>query len=121
MAKKDKDILSPKGRITRSTYLLRILPLLILTLSINSINKTIYIYIDLDTRFAIFFIAILCLVFFIIQTAKRLHDTNRSSWYLIIFLIPILNFILELVLIFEDGTHGSNRYGEDPKGRQPKV
>jgi len=41
-------------------------------------------------------------------TARRMHDTNRSGWYM---LIPLYGFIL----CFFKGTDGPNRYGLDPK------
>ncbi|MCB9904161.1 MAG: DUF805 domain-containing protein [Planctomycetes bacterium] len=46
---------------------------------------------------------------------RRLHDTDRSGWWLLINLIPILGWIWFLVLMCLDGTHGSNRFGVNPK------
>ena len=42
---------------------------------------------------------------------RRMHDLNKSGWYL---LIPIYN----LILICTEGTQGHNNYGPDPKGEQ---
>lgn len=39
---------------------------------------------------------------------RRMHDVNKSGWF---FLIPIYN----LILLFTEGTTGSNDYGSDPK------
>jgi len=39
---------------------------------------------------------------------RRMHDVNKSGWYL---LIPIYNLILTLT----EGTKGDNEYGSDPK------
>ncbi len=39
---------------------------------------------------------------------RRMHDVDRSGWYL---LIPIYS----LILAFTEGTHGPNQYGPDPK------
>jgi uncharacterized membrane protein YhaH (DUF805 family) len=39
---------------------------------------------------------------------RRMHDTNRSGWYI---LIPIYN----LVLACTEGDKGENEYGPDPK------
>lgn len=46
---------------------------------------------------------------------RRLHDTNRSGWYLLLNLIPILGGIILTVLLAIDGNRGTNRYGDDPK------
>ena len=39
---------------------------------------------------------------------RRMHDTGRSGWYL---LVPIYNFILAVT----EGDKGDNEYGADPK------
>ena len=48
---------------------------------------------------------------------KRLHDIDKSGWYLLILLIPIVNFFWALYMLFADGTVGPNRFGKDPKNR----
>lgn len=47
---------------------------------------------------------------------RRLHDTDRSGWWLLISFIPILGTIVLIVFLATEGTRGPNRYGEDPKG-----
>ena len=53
------------------------------------------------------------------QYVKRLHDTNKSGWLILLGLIPIVNIGLALYMLFADGTVGHNRYGLDPKNRMP--
>lgn len=48
-------------------------------------------------------------------TVRRLHDTNRSGWWFLIAIIPILGAIALLVFTIQDGTMGSNDYGLNPK------
>ena len=48
---------------------------------------------------------------------RRLHDTDRSGWWFLIVLVPLIGPIWFLVLTFLDGTIGDNRFGPDPKGR----
>ena len=48
---------------------------------------------------------------------RRLHDTNRSAWWILIALLPILGALVLIVFYLLDGTPGPNRFGEDPKGR----
>ena len=45
---------------------------------------------------------------------RRLHDLNRSAWWIIIKFIPGLNILLSCYLLFFKGTEGPNRYGPDP-------
>jgi uncharacterized membrane protein YhaH (DUF805 family) len=45
---------------------------------------------------------------------RRLHDTDRSGWWLLIALIPLIGFIVILVFFCLRGTAGPNRFGGDP-------
>jgi uncharacterized membrane protein YhaH (DUF805 family) len=47
---------------------------------------------------------------------RRLHDTDRSGWWIFISLIPLIGGIWFLVLMVLDGMAGQNQYGPDPKG-----
>nr|WP_246252396.1 DUF805 domain-containing protein [Sulfitobacter algicola] len=47
---------------------------------------------------------------------RRLHDTDRSGWWFLIILVPIVGAIVLLVFFVMDGTKGENRFGPDPKG-----
>jgi len=46
---------------------------------------------------------------------RRLHDTNRSGWFLLLYLLPIIGWVWLLVLMFLDSTPGDNKYGPNPK------
>ncbi|UIR55702.1 DUF805 domain-containing protein [Sphingobacterium sp. SRCM116780] len=46
---------------------------------------------------------------------RRLHDTNKSGWFLLLTLIPLAGFYVIYLLVIE-GDRGPNEYGEDPKG-----
>ena len=45
---------------------------------------------------------------------RRLHDTDRSAWWILLGLIPLVNLAL-LAFMFFDGTQGTNQFGENPK------
>jgi uncharacterized membrane protein YhaH (DUF805 family) len=47
--------------------------------------------------------------------ARRLHDTSRSGWWLLIGLIPVVGWII-LVVFFVQDSHPDNQYGPSPKG-----
>ena len=49
-------------------------------------------------------------------TVRRLHDTDRSGWWLLLGLVPLLGAIVLLVFMLLDGTPGDNRHGASPKG-----
>jgi uncharacterized membrane protein YhaH (DUF805 family) len=48
-------------------------------------------------------------------TVRRLHDTGRSGWWVLVALIPVLGFIALLVFMVLDSQPGSNEYGPNPK------
>lgn len=50
---------------------------------------------------------------------RRLHDTNRTAWWLLIDLIPLIGAIVLLVFFCTDSTPGDNEYGPNPKGLAP--
>ena len=47
-------------------------------------------------------------------SVRRLHDTNRRGWWLLMYLIPIIGAIWLIVLFCFKGTEGENRFGPDP-------
>jgi uncharacterized membrane protein YhaH (DUF805 family) len=47
--------------------------------------------------------------------ARRLHDTGRSGWWLLLAFIPILGWIALLVFFVLDSQPGDNQYGPNPK------
>lgn len=46
---------------------------------------------------------------------RRLHDSNKSGWWLLLSLTGIGGLVL-LIFYLLDGTRGPNRFGADPKG-----
>lgn len=118
-----------KGRITRKAFFLRLLLvaflLIVSNLVLENYAKPQYIYwakqgngLVRNTTFLmtynifkgfndIYFPIALC-IFLFVQGIKRMHDVNKSGWYLF---IPFYN----LVLLLSSGTVGNNDYGIDPK------
>ncbi len=47
---------------------------------------------------------------------RRLHDTGRSGWWLLIGLVPFFGGIILLVFHLLDSEPGTNEYGPNPKG-----
>ena len=43
--------------------------------------------------------------------ARRLHDTDKSAWWLLIGLIPLVGAIVLIVFFVQPGTPGANRFG----------
>jgi uncharacterized membrane protein YhaH (DUF805 family) len=107
-------LLSPSGRISRSQYWLKwALPVaaivIVLILLVFAASD--------DPRLITFIIPIVELIVLwpsIAILIKRSHDRNRSGWFILLFLVPFLNFWPFIELLFMRGTIGSNRFGPDP-------
>jgi uncharacterized membrane protein YhaH (DUF805 family) len=54
-------------------------------------------------------------------TVRRLHDIDRSGWWILIGLVPLIGGIVLLVFALLDGMPGSNRYGPNPKEASARV
>lgn len=50
---------------------------------------------------------------------RRMHDTNRSGWVLLLGLIPFAGWAVLLVFAIQEGTRGDNQYGPDPLLKEP--
>ena len=48
-------------------------------------------------------------------SVRRLHDTGRSGWWLLIGFVPLLGAIVLLVFMVQDSKPGDNQYGANPK------
>lgn len=44
-------------------------------------------------------------------SVRRLHDTDRSGWWILIAFIPIIGFLVLLYFYVQKGTEGQNRFG----------
>ncbi|MEK9521494.1 DUF805 domain-containing protein [Streptomyces sp. NPDC087908] len=48
-------------------------------------------------------------------TIRRLHDTGRSGWWILIGLVPIVGFIIIIVFTASEGEPQQNAHGPNPK------
>lgn len=47
--------------------------------------------------------------------ARRLHDTDRTGWWQLIGLVPIIGIIVLIVFFIQDSVPAENQYGPNPK------
>ena len=57
------------------------------------------------------------LVMSLMLAVKRVHDRDRSGWFLLLALLPLLNIWVFIEVGFLPGTPGPNRFGPDPLPR----
>ena len=48
-------------------------------------------------------------------SVRRFHDQDKSGWFILVGLLPLVGAFILLVFMLIDGTEGDNRFGPDPK------
>jgi len=61
------------------------------------------------------------IVYFFSLAKRRLNDIDISGWFVLVGLIPIVNFVFGLVLLFWPGTPAVNRFGPMPSRNNSGV
>jgi len=54
-------------------------------------------------------------------TVRRLHDTNRSGWWLLICLIPLIGIVVLFVMMLQGSDSGDNSFGPNPAIGQDRT
>ncbi len=112
-----KSLFGFTGRLNRKAFLLRWLVVLIFlpmcVFLITFLNKQLGVSEDF-LLLLLAIVIILSVVASISLEVKRLHDLDRSGWFVLINLVPFISFIFTLYLIIYRGTVGPNKYGPDP-------
>ncbi len=54
-------------------------------------------------------------------TIRRLHDTDRTGWWILIAFIPLVGAIVLLVFMVMDSNPGDNQHGPNPKADAEPV
>ena len=70
----------------------------------------------LDLLFSIiaFVLGIFQLAANIMMGVRRLHDLDKSGWWMLLLFVPLVNILFYIYILFFKGTEGPNQYGEDP-------
>jgi uncharacterized membrane protein YhaH (DUF805 family) len=63
---------------------------------------------------ASFILGIALIWIFIAVMTKRLHDIDKSGWWQLIQVIPIIGYIMPFYMAVRPGTKDVNRYGQKP-------
>ncbi len=98
-----------QGRATRMQYWMFVLFNLIVSVIVGIIAAIIHL------PFLSFLYAIALLIPAFALLVRRLHDTGRSAWWLLILLVPIIGAITIVIFAVLDSQPGENQYGPNPK------
>lgn len=94
------------GRSTRRDYWMACLFNFVISLAIGIIALAL----GLESLLLLYAIAVI--IPGLALNFRRLHDTNRSAWWLLISLVPIIGVIIVLVLYCLPTVEEGNRFGE---------
>ena len=106
--------LSPQGRVGRQDWWLKYVLVVIVIAVVASILDTALGLTDPESGYGpISLVALLVMIYpAIVVNIKRFHDRDKSGWWVLIALIPIIGAIWLLIeLGFLKGTPGPNRFG----------
>jgi uncharacterized membrane protein YhaH (DUF805 family) len=101
------------GRAARSEFWYWSLFVVLVTLAAGIIDRAVF---DVEEGSTGLFGPLVSLIFFLpglAVAARRLHDLDRSAWWLLI-IFTIVGIILLIVWDCIKGTTGTNRFGPDP-------
>lgn len=75
------------------------------------------VFLDAAIGFPLFYIGYALIAFIpaLAVLVRRLHDTNRSGWWFLIALVPLVGAIVLLVFLVTDSDPNENQYGLNPK------
>ncbi|MCG7535015.1 DUF805 domain-containing protein [Pseudoalteromonas sp. OOF1S-7] len=104
------------GRARRKEYWLFMLCNIIVTIVLGLVDMTLGLYSE-ESGFGLLsgLYALAVIIPSIALSIRRLHDTGRSGWWILISLVPVIGPLVLLVFYVIDSTPGENDYGPNPK------
>ena len=104
------------GRARRKEYWMFFLFNVLISLGLGVLDVVAGTYsVEYETGFFSGLYSLLVLIPGIAVGVRRLHDTNRSGWWILISLIPIIGVLVLFVFMCLDSQPGTNRFGVNPK------
>ncbi|MBD2750097.1 DUF805 domain-containing protein [Microvirga sp. BT688] len=98
------------GRAQRSEYWYFFLVMVLANIVASVLDSVIFG--DIPVLYLIATLALL--VPSIAAGVRRLHDTDKSGWWLLLGLVPFVGAIVLIVFFCQRGTVGPNQFGPDP-------
>lgn len=109
------------GRARRKEYWMFALMNFLISILISIVGAVIG---DTDGLIAVSLSGVYALFIFIPSlavTVRRLHDTNKSGWWILITLVPLIGGLVLLIFMIMDSDPNTNAYGANPKAAPEPV
>lgn len=100
------------GRASRSEFWYWILFTIIINFIAGLMDASLYGSTDAGWFYACAQIGLL--IPGISASIRRMHDTERSGWWVLVLLVPLVGLLAFIWWACEEGTDGPNLYGPDP-------
>lgn len=97
------------GRSSRPEYWYFMLPIMVIMLIANLVDSLL-----IGMQVLSLIVGLAALVPTLSAGARRLHDTNRPAWWLLLSLVPVVGAIAVIYLCCQPGTQGPNDFGPEP-------
>ena len=102
------------GRARRTEYWMFVLFNIIVSLVLAAVDNLLGLKVS-DAGILSTIYSLLVLVPSIAVSIRRLHDTGRTGWLLLLAFIPCIGAIILIVFYAQDSQPGENQYGPNPK------
>ena len=89
--------------------------LLISVLLVFADDKLVFFSENNDPRILTLIFSMMIVIQALAVSVRRMHDTGRTGWWLLIQFVPYIGTVIWFVLSILDGQKGENQYGPDPK------
>ncbi|MBE3510633.1 DUF805 domain-containing protein [Enterobacter cloacae complex sp. I2] len=99
-----------RGRACRREYWMFSLVSFLITLLLALLHIILDLHFDIQGIYQL-----LVLIPAIALASRRLHDTGRTAWWLLLSIIPLIGWLILLFFFCKQGNPGENRFGPDPK------
>lgn len=103
------------GRSRRKEYWMFILITFIISILLTITEMALGLEINEEIGILTALFSLILLIPSLSVTVRRLHDTGKSGWWILLSLIPIIGGIIILIFTLLDSQPGSNKYGPNPK------
>lgn len=110
-----------KGRARRAEYWYFVLFNFIASIILSIIDGFIMTSVEGGIGFLAAIYGLAVIIPSIAVAVRRLHDTGRSGWMLLLSFIPFIGIIWVIVLFILPSGPGSNKYGPNPIGAAPAT
>ena len=98
------------GRATRAEYWWWLLFTVLAGIVLNVVNT-----LTGTMGMLVFLFVLATLVPSLALGARRLHDINRTGWWLLLLFVLVIGWIVLIVWAIKQGYNGPNKYGPDPR------